>query len=110
MAFLRTTKYPVSLLYALMTLGPAMIALGLVEPVKNAVVRFFVTIGEVPMFYYILHLVFTVLAAVIAGFNRYNLLTVYGFFIVLVSVLYVLCRWYSGYKSRHPEKKWLKYL
>lgn len=110
MAFLRTTKYPVSLLFALMTLGPALLALALAEGVKNAVVRFFVTIGEVPMFYYILHLVFTAATAHIIGFNSYNLLAVYGFFVSLVFVLYLLCRWYSGYKRRHPEKKWLRYL
>jgi uncharacterized membrane protein len=110
MAFLRTTKYPVSLLYALMTLGPALIALGLIEPVKNRVVKFFVTIGEVPMFYYILHLVFIALISFMAGSNSYDLLAVYGFFVVQVSILYLLCRWYSGYKSEHPEKKWLKYI
>jgi uncharacterized membrane protein len=110
MAFLRTTKYPVSLLFALMTLGPALIILAFIEPIKNRVVSFFVTIGEVPMFYYILHLIFTVLIASAIGRNQHGLFVVYAFFIFLVFVLYLLCRWYGKYKFRHPEKKWLRYL
>jgi uncharacterized membrane protein len=110
MAFLRTTKYPVSLLFALMTLGPSLIVLAFIETVKNAVVRFFVTIGEVPMFYYILHLIFTVIIASIAGRNQYSLLAVYGYFVFLVFILYLLCQWYGKYKFRHPEKKWLRYI
>jgi uncharacterized membrane protein len=110
MAFLRTTKYPVSLLYCLMTLGPALLALAFIEPLKNRGVRFFVTIGEVPMFYYILHLVFTVIIAGIIGPNQHSLLAVYGYFVFLVLILYLLCRWYGKYKFEHPEKKWLKYV
>jgi len=67
MAILRTTKYPVSLLYALMTLGPALLILGLIEPVRNKFTAFFVTIGSVPMFYYILHLPAFVILGFIAG-------------------------------------------
>ncbi|MEJ0102723.1 MAG: hypothetical protein WDO19_09300 [Bacteroidota bacterium] len=110
MAFLRTTKYPLSLLYAFMTLGPALIILGLIEPVKNRIINFFITIGSVPLFYFILHLILLVLLGFIIGFNKYNLVTVYAWFIVLVIVLYFLCKWYSKYKFHHPEKKWLKYL
>jgi uncharacterized membrane protein len=110
MAFLKTTKYPVSLLYCMMTLGPALILLALVEPVKNRVISLFVTIGAVPMFYYILHLVFLAVLVRVVGFNAYNLFVVYVYFISLVIVLYLLCRKYAKYKSRHPEKKWLRYL
>ncbi len=110
MSFLRTTKYPLSLLYAFMTLGPALIILGLIEPVKNRIINFFITIGSVPLFYFILHLILLVLLGFIIGFNKYNLVTVYAWFIVLVIVLYFLCKWYSKYKFHHPEKKWLKYL
>ena len=110
MAFLRATKYPVSLLYCLMTLGPALLALAFIEPLKNRIVKFFVTIGEVPMFYYILHLIFIVIIANVAGFNSHSLLAVYGYFAFLVLILYLLCRWYGKYKFEHPEKKWLKYI
>jgi uncharacterized membrane protein len=110
MAFLRTTKYPVSLLYCLMTLGPALIILAWIEGVRNKVVQFFATIGAVPMFYYILHLVFIAVIAGIAGRNAFGLLAVYGFFFFVVALLYLLCRWYAKYKSQHPDKKWLMYL
>jgi uncharacterized membrane protein len=110
MAFLRATKYPVSLLYCLMTLGPALVALAFIEPLKNKVVGFFITIGKVPMFYYILHLIFTVIIARIVGSNQHSLLAVYGYFVFLVFVLYLLCLCYGKYKFQHPEKKWLKYI
>lgn len=110
MAFLRTTKYPVSLLYCLMTIGPALVTLALIEGVKNRVVQFFVTIGSVPMFYYILHLVFIAIIGAVAGRNGFDLAVVYVVFFLVVALLYALCFWYAGFKSRHPEKKWLMYL
>lgn len=110
MAFLRTTKYPVSLLYILMTIGPSLIILALIEPVRNRVVDFFRIIGSVPMFYYILHLVFFSLLGAIVGYNKDNLVIVYGWFVILVLLLFILCRWYANYKFRHPDKRWLKYL
>jgi O-antigen/teichoic acid export membrane protein len=110
MAILRTTKYPVSLLYALMTLGPALLVLGLIEPVRNKFTGFFVTIGSVPMFYYILHLPAFVVLGFIFGFNKYDLGTMYLFYGGVVLILYLLCGWYSKYKFSHPEQKWLRYL
>lgn len=110
MAFLRTTKYPVSLLYALMTLGPAILILGLIEPVRNAFTGFFVTIGSVPMFYYLLHLPAFVILGFIVGFNKYDLIVIYLFYAGVVLVLYLLCVWYAKYKFSHREKKWLRYL
>jgi hypothetical protein len=62
------------------------------------------------MFYYILHLVFTVILAGVVGRNQYSLTAVYGYFVLLVLILYLLCRWYGKYKFEHPEKKWLKYI
>jgi uncharacterized membrane protein len=110
MAFLRTTKYPLSLLYALMTIGPALIVLALLESVKGRIANFFVVIGSVPMFYFILHLFLLVVLAFIIGFNKYNLVVTYALFVLVVICLYFLCRWYSRYKFEHPEKKWLKYI
>src|SRR5690606_2673894 len=56
LSFLNVTKYPPSLLYILMTLGPAMLFLYFTENVQNRISKFFVIIGRVPFYYYILHL------------------------------------------------------
>jgi hypothetical protein len=93
-----------------MTIGPSLIVLATVEPLKNSVIHFFVVLGRVPMFYYILHLVLFVVMGAIAGYNRYDLVATYGFFIFAVAVLYMLCSWYARYKRQHPEKAWLKFL
>lgn len=110
MAFLRATKYPLSLFFALMTLGPSLLVLAFTEPVRNRVTRFFVTVGSVPLFYYILHLLLLALFGYIFGFSRHSLTAVYGFSFILVVLLYLLCKWYAVYKFAHPEKKWLKYI
>lgn len=109
MDFLKTTKYPVSLLFALMTIGPALLLLRCIEPVNNRLTRFFAMIGSVPLFYYLLHLPLLILMGFVLGFNQYSLPVVYLFFGASVLVLYVLSRRYRQYKFSHPEKKWLKY-
>jgi uncharacterized membrane protein len=115
LSFLRTTKYPVSLHFTLMTLGPALVVLGLMEQrllksAGKAINNFFITIGSVPFFYYILHLILFVCIGYLAGFNRYNLAMVYCWFAIVVGILFVLCKWYARYKFRHPEKKWLRFI
>ncbi|HUN81965.1 MAG TPA: heparan-alpha-glucosaminide N-acetyltransferase domain-containing protein [Phycisphaerae bacterium] len=129
MSFLNTTKYPPSLLYLLMTLGPAIAFMGLVDQARGPVARFFITIGRVPFFYYLLHIYLIHLIAVAAGLYQgfdtktmfagflemppnfgFGLPFIYVVWIAVVVILYFPCRWFAGVKSRHRENVWLSYL
>jgi uncharacterized membrane protein len=133
LSFLNTTKYPPSLLYTLMTLGPSMIFLAFAEKPLNRFTQAITRVGRVPMFYYILHLylihLLAMLAAEFSGFSWSDMilqrrtwvdpqLKGYGFslgitylvWIGVVLLLYPLCKWYDKYKTAHKEKWWLSYL
>jgi uncharacterized membrane protein len=133
LSFLNTTKYPPSLLYLLMTLGPAMIFLSVTEKPMGFFSRKITLFGRVPMFYYIVHLYWLHLLAMLAvvltghkwsemvlngfigessqlrGFG-FNLFTVYLIWIAIVLSLYPLCKWYDRYKKNHRSTWWLSYL
>ena len=128
-SFLNTLKYPPSLLYLMMTLGPALMFLSFVDQARGPVVRFFETIGRVPFFFYIvhiylLHLMVLVVAAaqgralgdfqnVFFGYPPgwgFGLPMVYVLWVVAVALLYPMCRWFAGLKSRRRDLTWLSYL
>lgn len=134
LSFLKANKYPPSLLYALMTLGPSMIFLALTENANSSVSRVVAVYGRVPMFYYIIHIFLIHLATMIAtpiftdfswkiwilkeplwftgtlkGYG-YSLGIVYLVWIAVVVSVYPLCKWYDRYKTNHKEKWWLSYL
>jgi uncharacterized membrane protein len=129
LSFLNTTKYPPSLLYLLMTLGPSITLLALVDRASGPVVRFFVVYGRVPFFYYILHiyLIHTLVLGAAAlsrqvppstllngfwAFPRnfgFSLGVVYAVWIGVVLALYPLCRWFAGLKARRKDA-WLSYV
>jgi uncharacterized membrane protein len=131
LSFINVTKYPPSLMYISMTIGPALIALALFENVKNKVSDFFTVFGRVPFFYYILHLFLihglTVLGFYLSGYGSkdivssnipflfrpasfgYSLKIVYLIWIFVIIILYPLCKWYNKYKSTH-NKWWLSYI
>ena len=134
LSFVDVTKYPPSLLYLLMTIGPAILFLAFAERPLGKLNQAFVTIGRVPMFYYLLHLYlihgFAIIAAMVTGFGfssmvkfetwvtmtetlkgyGFNLWVTYGVWIFVVLALYPLCKWFDQYKSNHREKWWLSYL
>ncbi|MFI5149186.1 MAG: DUF1624 domain-containing protein [Bacteroidia bacterium] len=120
LSFINCTKYPVSLLFALMILGPSILFLYFMEGSNTIFNTFLVTIGKVPMFYYILHLyLIRLLATILEKGNprsmmnaegQYHLWTVYLIWAGVVLALYLPCKWYGEYKSAHPEQKWLSYL
>ena len=130
LSFVNTTKYPPSLLYLLMTIGPAMIFLAYVENMKSKFFNHISIFGRVPMFYYILHFYLLHAIAWILFFasghttseldfiNRFaGLPKNYGFhlwqvYLVWASVIFILyfpCKWYNNYKSTHTHW-WLSYV
>jgi uncharacterized membrane protein len=133
MSFLNTSKYPPSLLYSLMTLGPAFLLLAFSEKWKLKPQNGIVVIGRVPMFYYILHIYLIHLLALFAAwasgyrwqdmvlstwvnFNPalkdygFPLYMVYIIWIAVVLMLYPFCKRYNSYKSNNKQKWWLSYL
>ena len=134
LSFINTTKYPPSLLYLLMTLGPALLFLRAVDDRLPRVLRPALVFGKVPMFYYVLHIVLIHLAAVAACLARYGsvhwmfespsldrypitqppgwpapLPVVWLVWVSVVVLLYPVCRWFAGVKRRRTDW-WLSYL
>src|SRR5258706_7640351 len=72
LSFLNTTKYPPSLLFLLMTLGPALMLLSAVDARTPRALRPAFVIGKVPLFYYVLHFTLIHLLAVARFFARYG--------------------------------------
>jgi len=129
--FVNTRKYPPSLLYLLMTLGPILGFLSIAENFKmNALWTALTTIGKVPFFYYIGHLFFIHALLLIAFFATghswheleftksreipstfgFNLGIVYGVWIAVVIIFYPLCRRYVEFKRKNKNAWWIHYL
>jgi uncharacterized membrane protein len=129
-SFIKCEKYPPSLLYLLMTLGPAIAILPIVERIKGKVGTFFITFGRVPMFYYVLHIYIIHAVAIVAAYFAvhdvhflfanappgswpnafgFRLAIVYLVWLTIVLSLYPACRWFADVKRRRKEA-WLSYL
>lgn len=131
LSFINVSKYPPSLLYILLTLGPAMILLSVFENIKSKVAHWIAVFGRVAFFYYILHIylihIITVVVFYSTGYSNqfietanspflfrpaelgFNLLLVYVIWLSVVIALYPLCKWYNHYKYKHTHW-WLRYL
>lgn len=133
MALFDVNKYPPSLSYLLITLGPALLFMANSEKLKGKLVDFIMVFGRVPFFYYILHLYAIHLGAMIAAEITWNgwetmildewvtdsaALDGYGFslgvvyliWILIIAIIYPLCKAFDRYKQSHKEKTWLSYL
>lgn len=133
-AFMNVQKYPPSLLYLCATIGPAMLLLAWTESLRNWFTNVILVFGRTAFFYYILHLYLIHSIATVLFFARghtmeeaiqmanqapflfvvtgegYGLAGVYVFWILVVVLLYPICKWYDRYKTEHKEKWWLSYL
>ncbi len=130
-SFLNCHKYPPSLLFVLMTLGPALIGLAVLDRGPSRVGSPLVVFGRVPLFYYVLHFALIHTAAVVFAYARYgeaswlfqnpnvpnsrpadygyDLAVVYLVWINVVLLLYPACRWFAEVKRRN-RNAWLSYL
>jgi len=134
LSFLNTTKYPPSLLFLLMTLGPALLLLWVVDEHTPTLLHPALIIGKVPLFFYLLHFFFIHLLALIVSYIRFSqvqgmfhspdlanfpatfppgwgftLPLVYLTWACIVIAVYPLCRWYATLKRR-SNNPWLSYL
>jgi uncharacterized membrane protein len=132
-SFFNVLKYPPSLDYLLVTLGPSLIALGLLDgaQARRGLSRILLVFGRVPLFYYLLHLyLLNVMArlvavafhqpifhgTVIADFAQrpegygHGLPFIYAMWILAVAILYFPCRWFMEFRGRHRDWGWLSYL
>lgn len=133
LSFINTTKYPPSLLFLCMTIGPGLIFLALTEGIQNRLTRIITVYGRVPLFYFVVHFYILHTVSMLLFFTRghtlqeglnapkgfpvnfiipgdgYRLTIVYLIWIGIVLVMYPLCKWYGDYKAS-KKKWWLSYL
>jgi uncharacterized membrane protein len=135
LSFLNASKYPPSLDYLLMTLGPAIVALGLLDRARVAERNPLLVFGRVPFFYYVIHWYVLHLAAIGLAWMRYGrfdflfefppsllgnnpsypadygygLGVVYVVWLSVIVALYPVCLWFARLKAR-SRAVWLSYL
>ncbi len=132
LSFLNVSKNAPSLDFTLCMLGIAFILLWLTEIYGADKLKFFKVFGSVPLFYYLIHWyvirTFLIIVFLAKGYHwndfifneqtlgrpknddGLSLLQTYLAWFTLILIMYPLCKWYSNYKSKHPEKTWLRYL
>lgn len=123
-SFLNTQKYPPSLLYLCMTLGPLALLLAALDRVQVADGNPFLVFGRVPLFFYLLHIPLIHGATVVTARALdiplpshfldesrfgFDLTVVYAIWIAALLLLYLPCRWYARTKAR-SQNPWLSYL
>ena len=133
-SFLNTNKYPASLLFLLMTLGPMFIALALLEQSHGRIADTMTMFGRVPFFYYALHIPLIHLLAIFVSIFRlgsvspwlfanhpvmvppapvgyvWSLGLLYFVWVITLVVLYFPCRWFASVKQQRKDIKFLSYL
>lgn len=128
LSFLDTTKYPPSLIYLTMTLGPCLLLLAALQRRAGRLSDILETFGRVPLFAYVLHIALAHALAGLVGLAQgygtrvllqffvfyprdwgFSLGGVYVAYFAVLALLYPLCRWFAGVKRRRRDP-WLAYL
>ncbi len=118
LSFLNCEKYPPSLLYLMMTLGPALMLLAAFEHARGRLARVLATFGQVPFFFYVVHIYLIHALAVAAGVATAGTLAsnpgiglslagIYFIWLLVLVLLYPVCRWFARLKQRGG---WWSYL
>jgi uncharacterized membrane protein len=129
---LNQQKYPASQLFLLMTLGPTIALLPILDrapggAAQSAAMKVLATFGRVPFFYYLLHIPTIHAAAVLVSLVReghvnpwlfgnhpmmpppvppgyaWSLPLLYAVFAVVVAALYLPCAWFARVKAGHSR-------
>ena len=126
LSFLNCAKYPPSLLYLMMTLGPALILLALFERAHGRLAGWITVFGRVPFFFYVLHIYLIHALAVALAWAAFrdagwlfgtfppqkpaawglSLPGVYAVWLLVLLTLHPLCRWFAALKQRRREWWW----
>lgn len=135
LSFLRTTKYPPSLDFLLMTVGPALLLLAFLDRRTFTRTNPLIVFGRVPLFYFLLHIFLIHALTIPFAYLRYGraefllnplpsmggpaklfppdfgypLWVVYAVWAGVVALLYPLCLWFARLKERRSDW-WLSYL
>lgn len=133
-SFFDVCKYPPSLLYICLTLGPAFFILPLLEKSNSWFSKVLSVYGRTAFFFYVLHILLVHTVAMVFYFSRghsfseasslsqnspflfvvagegFSLGGVYLVWLGIAVALYPLCYWYDLYRRAHPQKSWLRYL
>jgi hypothetical protein len=128
LSFINCEKYPPSLLYLMMTLGPALVLLAALEGVRGRIAGWIEVYGRVPLLFYVahiylLHLLALLMVAAFSGDISWmfadgpprkpegyglSLPGIYAVWIAAVVMLWPLCRWYAALKAR-SRHSWPSY-
>ncbi|MDQ0466112.1 putative membrane protein [Caulobacter ginsengisoli] len=132
LSFFNVSKYPPSLDFVLITLGPMFLLLPALERLKGAVAGILLTYGRVPLFFFILHIWLAHLLVTAAGMAMgypfqtfvgviadptpmveahwgFGLWSAYLTWAVVLLLMYPLCRWWGHVKATRKDW-WLSYL
>ena len=133
LSFLNTTKYPASLSFLLMTLGPTIALMPVLERTRGTVAGWLTVFGRVPFFFYVLHIpLIHALALVVSAIRQgsvspwlfanhpmgnppppdgyaWSLGLLYLVWAIAIVILYLACRWFAGLKARRTDA-WLRFV
>jgi uncharacterized membrane protein len=126
LSFINCEKYPPSLLYLAMTIGPALMLVAAFERVRGPVANWIATFGRVPFFYYVVHIFLLHALAIMFAWATIGdigwllaplpgqkppayglpLAGIYAVWVTVVIALYPLCRWFARIKGSRTEWWW----